>query len=285
MLLLGLTGSLATGKSTVSTILSQPPYSLPVIDADLLARQVVEPGTRAYNLILQHFHPTTPDLLLPASPTTTTSTSTSPKAKPPRENPKPRRPLNRAALGRRIFGSHPSRIRDRNLLNSIIHPRVRLAICQQLLYYFLLGHWAVLLDIPLLYDSGLDIFTPVILMVAASPAVQMQRLRARDTHLSEEEAGDRVASQGDVEGKVRRTKARGVGRGFVVWNDGGREELGAEVRKVMGEVEGRGRRRGVWRWVFWVCWPMAVGWGVWEVWRGWRGRREWVRREAGGKEE
>jgi dephospho-CoA kinase len=52
MLLIGLTGSIATGKSTVSKILSQPPYSLPIIDADLLARKVVEPGSDPLNLDL-----------------------------------------------------------------------------------------------------------------------------------------------------------------------------------------------------------------------------------------
>src|ERR1700761_731224 len=65
MLLLGLTGSIATGKSTVSQILSSPPHNLPIIDADVLARQVVEPGTAGYRAIVSYFGPKTPDLLLP----------------------------------------------------------------------------------------------------------------------------------------------------------------------------------------------------------------------------
>ncbi|KAI4171616.1 MAG: hypothetical protein LQ343_004094 [Gyalolechia ehrenbergii] len=279
MLLLALTGSLATGKSTVSTLLSQPPYSLPIIDADLLARRVVEPGTRGYKQILKHFSATTPDLLLPPeSPSTDTPTSNN-ASLPHQKNKKAERgrPLNRPALGRRIFGSTPSRIRARKTLNSIIHPLVRLEIAKSILYHFLLGHWAIVLDIPLLYDSGLDIFCPVVLMIAASPEIQLSRLRARDPHLSEKEARDRVASQSAVGGKVARTEARGVGRGFVVWNDGTREELAGEVGRVMREVE-RGRR-GVWRWVFWVGWPVAVVWGMWEVWRGWSGRREWEKGE------
>ncbi|KAI7390004.1 hypothetical protein KC332_g14099, partial [Hortaea werneckii] len=52
MLLLGLTGSIATGKSTVSQILSSSPYNLPIVDADKVARQVVEPGTAGYNQIV-----------------------------------------------------------------------------------------------------------------------------------------------------------------------------------------------------------------------------------------
>ncbi|KAI4131368.1 MAG: hypothetical protein LQ338_001253 [Usnochroma carphineum] len=267
MLLLALTGSLATGKSTVSTILSSPPHSLPIIDADVLARKVVEPGTRGYDRIVAHFGPTTPDLLL-SSPTSTDTTN---HDAPPQE----KRPLNRAALGRRVFGSTPSRIHDRKILNSIVHPAVRYEILKSILWHYITNStWAIVLDIPLLYDSGLDIFTPVILMVACSPSTQLSRLRARDAHLSEVEARDRIASQGGVEAKVRRTEARGEGRGYVVWNDGTVEELQAEVGRVMREVE-RGRKEGWWRFVSWLCWPVGVGWGLWEVWRGWRERRRW----------
>ncbi|KAL8808643.1 MAG: hypothetical protein Q9200_004172, partial [Gallowayella weberi] len=169
MLLLALTGSLATGKSTVSTLLSQPPYNLPIIDADLLARKVVEPGTPGYRKILKHFGPTTPDLLLPAS---ANSGEDDKKPAKHQHDERKNRPINRAALGRRIFGSSDSRKKDRKTLNSIIHPAVRRAMAFSILTHFLQGHWAVILDVPLLYDSALDIFTPVILMIAASPAIQ-----------------------------------------------------------------------------------------------------------------
>ncbi|KAL8998612.1 MAG: hypothetical protein Q9169_002363 [Polycauliona sp. 2 TL-2023] len=264
MLLLALTGSLATGKSTVSTLLSQPPHNLPIIDADILARQVVEPDTPGYKKILTHFQTTTPDLLLPPS------------------SERKSRPLNRAALGRRVFGSTPSRQRDRKILNSIVHPAVRWAMARSILYYYLRGHWAVVLDIPLLYDSRLDIFAPVVMMVAASPEIQMQRLRIRDPHLSEDEARDRVSSQGGVEEKVARTEARGGGRGYVVWNDGSREDLERRVGEVVREVERR--RKGVWRWIFLMLWPLAVAWAGWEVGRGWWGRRRWEV-EVKGKQE
>lgn len=229
MLLLALTGSLATGKSTVSTILSSPPHSLPVIDADVLARKVVEPGTRAYNRVVAHFGPTTPDLLLPPEPSSSTTNNEGDN-----KGKKQLRPLNRPALGRRVFGTSTSRIHDRSTLNSIIHPAVRLEMLKAIIYHYILGSWAVVLDIPLLYDSGLDIFAPVIIMVAASSSVQLSRLRSRDPHLSESEAKDRVASQGDVSSKVARTEARGKGRGYVVWNDRTKEELRERVGEVMG---------------------------------------------------
>lgn len=99
----------------------------------------------------------------------------------------------------------------------------------------------------------------------------MRRLRERDRGLTEEEARDRVLSQGTVAEKVGRVEGRGRGRGVVVWNDGGREELEGEVGRVMSEVE-RGRR-GWWRWWLWGSPVVAVVVGLWEVWRGWGAKR------------
>lgn len=145
----------------------------------------------------------------------------------------------------------------------------------EVLGYFLRGYWAVVLDIPLLYESGLDIFVSVVLMVAvSSPEVQMRRLRDRDRGLSAQEAEDRVGSQTGVEEKVGRTKARGQGRGKVLVNDGDKEDLEREVRRVVGEVREEG---GGWAWGWWLMGsPLGVvGVSGWEVWNGWRARRKW----------
>ena len=117
MLLLGLTGSIATGKSTVSALLHSEPYNLPIIDADVLARKVVEPGTSGYNAIVSYFGSTTPDLLLPSSDPLSGNSEMGPTGKG--------RPLNRPALGRRVFGDSEERTRDRKVLNQIVHPAVR----------------------------------------------------------------------------------------------------------------------------------------------------------------
>ncbi len=152
-----------------------------------------------------------------------------------------------------------------------------------ILHYFVRGHWAVVLDIPLLYESGLDIFVSVVIMVAVSDAeVQMRRLRERDQGLSAEEAGERVGSQMGVGEKVARTRMRGGGRGKVVWNDGDRGQLEGEVGRVMGEVRGEAGG-GAWGW-----WLVGSPWGVvgvagWEVWRGWRARRRWEEGEREGE--
>ncbi|MCJ1401809.1 hypothetical protein MMC11_005026 [Xylographa trunciseda] len=282
MLLIGLTGSIATGKSTVSALLSQPPYSLPIIDADVIARQVVEPGTRAYHQILAHFAATTPDLLLPASnDTSSTPTASHGSSHAPRSR---GRPLNRPALGRRVFGRTPSRQRDRAVLNSIVHPAVRRAMALAVLKAYLAGRWAVVLDVPLLFESGLDVYCGVVVVVGVKDAhVQMQRLRARDPHLSEKEAGERVHSQGDVEGKVGRARERGAGWGEVVWNDGGREELRGEVARVMRRVKGGSPRW--WGWVLLGAPWLAVGVGAWCMIKGWWARRRWERKDRGKEKE
>lgn len=253
MLLLGLTGSIATGKSTVSSILSQPPYNLPIIDADALARKVVEPGTAAYKKIVAYFGSSTPDLLL---------------------NDSKGAPLNRPALGRRVFGISEEKRKDRAVLNSIIHPAVRLEMYKQLLYYYVTGCWAVILDVPLLFESGLDKLCGTVLVVAVlDPAVQIKRLRERDSHLTAEDAENRVKSQGDIREKARRCEARGPGAGVVVWNDGGKEDLKKEIDRVMKEVSRSSPRW--WSWLLLLCPPLAGLAGMWSYYRGRAMNRRW----------
>jgi dephospho-CoA kinase len=251
MLLIGLTGSIATGKSTVSSILTQPPYSLPIIDADLIARKVVEPGTRGYQRIVSHFAATTPDLLLSLSPGDDASKGA---------------PLNRPALGRRVFGDSEERKKDRAVLNSIVHPEVRKEMYRQLLWCYLKGNWAAVLDVPLLFESGLDKLCGTVLVVAVGdPEIQMKRLMDRDSHLTREDAENRVKSQGDVRDKAKRCEARGVGAGVVVWNDESKEELQEKLAKVMREVSSNSPRW--WAWLLLLCPPFAGMAGLWTYYR------------------
>jgi dephospho-CoA kinase len=129
MLLLGLTGSIATGKSTVSQILRSAPHNLPIIDADVLARKVVEPGTAGYQAIVKYFAPTTPDLLLPKDDPLCKGREDGPDGKG--------RPLNRPALGRAVFGSDPDTVKARNVLNGIVHPAVRSAMFKAVVCLFM----------------------------------------------------------------------------------------------------------------------------------------------------
>ncbi|KAJ9417462.1 dephospho-CoA kinase [Fusarium oxysporum] len=237
MLLIGLTGSIATGKTTVSSMLSSQPYNLPIIDADILARKVVEPGTRGYEAIM------------------------------PEDGPDGKgRPLNRPALGRRVFGDSEERKKDRAVLNRIVHPAVRWEMFKSVVGCYFRGHWAVVLDIPLLFESGLDRFCGVTAVVAVhDPAVQMQRLRARDPHLSAEDAENRVRSQTDVREKARRCEERGEGKGIVLWNDGSREELKGQLDKAIKDL--RKASPDWWSWLLLGCPPLAVAVATWRFWQ------------------
>lgn len=262
MLLIGLTGSIATGKSTVSSLLSAAPYSLPIIDADILARKVVEPGTPGYKAVVDYFGPSTPDLLV--SPEECGDGYTG------------ERPLNRPALGRRVFGDSEERRKDRGVLNKIIHPAVRWEVYKSLIYYYLRGYWAVVLDVPLLFESGMDAICGTVIVVGVSdPAVQMQRLQARDSHLSEEDAENRVRSQGDVKGKVERAEFRGTAnaRGVIVWNDGDKEQLVNEVRRAINTI--RATSPSWWAWTLLLAPPLGVGAAVWNLAVNYAGKRSW----------
>lgn len=276
MRLIGLTGSIATGKSTCSLTLAAPPYSLPIIDADLLARKAVEPGSWGYNRIVSTFGPSTPDLLLPASDPLCEGREDGPSGKG--------RPLNRPALGRRVFGNSDERTADRKKLNAIIHPIVRFYMVRELLYYYLKGHWAVVLDIPLLFESGLDTFCSTVVVVAVSdPKIQMQRLRDRDPHLTAEDAENRVRSQTDVREKAKRAEMRDAGtengsRGYVLYNDGSKEELKVQIAEVMGKI--RGHSPKWWGWLLLLCPPLMGSVAAWEVWVNWLMKRK-AERERG----
>ena len=126
------------------------------------------------------------------------------------------------------------------MLNGIVHPAVRKEMYRQMLWAYLRGSWAVVLDVPLLFESGWERYCGTILVVGVSdPAIQIKRLRERDAHLTEEDARNRVISQGDIREKAKRAERRGPGRGVVVWNDGDKAQLLREVDRVMQEVRKR----------------------------------------------
>lgn len=189
MRIIGLTGGIGTGKSSVSRIL-QNEYGIPIIDADCLARRVVEPGTAGLQEILAYFGPSTPGLVDANGN------------------------LDRAVLGRRVFGNEV----DRKKLNSIIHPRVRWAIFYAVISYYIRGYDLVILDVPLLFESKLDRFCSSTVVVACEKSTQRRRLLERDAHLSEQDADARIAAQMPLQEKCQRANC-------VIWNEGSMQEL------------------------------------------------------------
>ena len=160
-MIIGLTGSIASGKSTVAKMLEG--YNLPIVDADLVARQVVEPGTETLKKIANAFGP---DVI------------------------KEDGTMNREKVGSIIF-HEPS---QRKVLNDIIHPAIRAEMLRQRDEYIADGADHVVMDIPLLFESKLQHFVDKILVVSVTEEIQLARLMARN-QLDEKEARARISSQ------------------------------------------------------------------------------------------
>ncbi|EPX71982.1 dephospho-CoA kinase [Schizosaccharomyces octosporus yFS286] len=169
MYIIGLTGSIATGKTTVSKQFHEK-YHVPVIDADILARKVVEPGTSCLRQIRKEFGQ---EVILPDGN------------------------LNRPELGKIIFET-PSK---RKLLNSIVHPAVRKAMLKDLFYYYITGHGMVILDVPLLFEAKMHSICWKTICVASSIETQKRRLLKRNPEYSSEDADRRIQSQTPIQEK------------------------------------------------------------------------------------
>lgn len=160
-MIIGLTGSIASGKSTVAKMLEK--YRFPIVDADQVARLVVEPGEPALTEIVAAFGE---EILLEDGS------------------------LNRKKLGNLIFHD-PSK---RAILNGIIHPAIRKEMLRQRDEWLNNGAEVVIMDIPLLFESKLQHFVEKILAVSLSEEKQLERLMERN-QLNEEEARARISSQ------------------------------------------------------------------------------------------
>ena len=176
---IGLTGGIASGKSTVAAYLRE--LGATVIDADVLAKEVLAPGTPGLEAVVRAFGP---EYLDEAGA------------------------LRRGRLGALVFADAVARGR----LNAIVHPLVRARMAEEAERAQGSGETAVVLDVPLLFESGLEATVDETWLVAVPPDVQVARLRARNGY-GEEEARARLASQMPLEDKIRRADV-------VIWNDG-----------------------------------------------------------------
>ncbi|MFD2211129.1 dephospho-CoA kinase [Virgibacillus halophilus] len=170
---IGLTGGIATGKSTVSNMFKD--LGIPVIDADVLAREAVAYGEPAYAEIIATFG----EAILKSDKT-----------------------INRKALGEIIFTDPEKRER----LNKIVHPAVRQKMVKQRDAYVAKGAAAVVLDIPLLFEGKLMSFVDQTLVVFVKESLQLERLISRDGS-SEADALNRIQAQIPIEEKVKMADA------------------------------------------------------------------------------
>jgi dephospho-CoA kinase len=204
-LLVALTGGIATGKSTVSSMFRT--LGCPIIDADLLAREVVEPGEPALADIAREFGP---GVLGPDGR------------------------LDRQAMATVVFSDADRRRR----LEAITHPRIRERLTARLNELAQRGFdGVVIFDAAVIIESGGYKQMDRLVVVTADEAAQLARLRARDG-LDEAEALRRIRSQMPLAEKAKLAD-------HVIDNSGDRAATEAQVRRVHAALvaEHRGRPR------------------------------------------
>ncbi|HEY8483220.1 MAG TPA: dephospho-CoA kinase [Longimicrobiales bacterium] len=167
MLRVGLTGNIASGKSTVAEVWRR--LGARVIDADELARRAVEPGTPGLERVVREFGPEVLD---------------------------ERGRLDRAALRRIVFRDPEARRR----LEAIVHPEVRRLRAEEEARARAEGVRILVHDIPLLFELGMEKEFDVVVLVDARPELRLERL-VRERGLSEEEARRMIEAQMPSEAK------------------------------------------------------------------------------------
>ena len=196
MKLIGLTGGIASGKSTVAKILKR--LGAAVVDADALAREVVEPGRDAWKDIVQAFGA---------------------------EVLQPDRTLDRQKL-RAIIFNNPS---ARKQLETIIHPRVRALAEERIQQHAAAGYEIVVYEVPLLFEGNLHEWLRPVVLVACDLDVQKRRLQERDG-LSDETSQKHIDAQMSLAEKRRLAD-------YVIENDGSFEDLEREVQTVLNKIK------------------------------------------------
>lgn len=164
----GLTGGIATGKSTVSSLLRDK-HKLPIIDADVIAREVVVPGTPAYRKIVKLFGEEVEEevdaegtIRGAAKGLTDPLTLGTPKKKLKKNTILlSDGTIDRKKLGSIIFNDAAKR----RQLNSIVHPAVRWAMLRELAKHWLKGERLLIMDVPLLIEGGLWRFVGKVIVV------------------------------------------------------------------------------------------------------------------------
>lgn len=166
--IIGLTGGIASGKSTVSNMLKKRGFT--IVDADVAARAVVERGEKAYEQVVVSFGR---DILLSDGS------------------------IDRAKLGSIIFHDE----KERNKLNQIVHPAVRIRMDEWKKEAIAAGKQTIIYDIPLLFESKLTHLVEKTILVFVNEETQLQRLMKRNK-LTESEAMARIQSQISLKEKI-----------------------------------------------------------------------------------
>ena len=197
MLLVGLTGGIGSGKSTVARMLEE--RGAVVFDADLLAREAVEPGTPGHTAVIERFGA---DVLAPGGE------------------------LDREALASIVFAD-PSARRD---LEQIVHPEVRRLFAEGSEAYHDTER-IVVFSAPLLVESGMHTAFEILVVVSATVATQIERLM-RQRGMSEASIRARIDAQAPLEDKAAVAD-------FLVDNGGTLAELESQVERLWHDLSAR----------------------------------------------
>lgn len=187
-MVIGLTGGIASGKSTVAGMFAD--LGAVIIDADKIARDVVDPGQEGLHSIVQHFGEEVLD----------------------QEG-----RLDRKKMGELVFSNEEAR----KMLNSLLHPLIRSRMEQEKQKALLLHPPLIILDIPLLYESNWQKRLEKVIVVYVPEPLQVQRLMNRN-HLTLEEATQRIKAQMPIEEKKQRAD-------FLIDNSGTTEKTKEQV--------------------------------------------------------
>jgi dephospho-CoA kinase len=217
---IGLTGGIASGKSTVGALLSRR-FGLPVLDADLYAREALAPGTAASDAVLARYGAAVQAAGSEPAPGDVTGAARGAGQGEPAGP-----AIDRAALGQIVFADAA----ERQWLEQLIHPLVRRRFAKELAR--LAEAPVLVLMIPLLFEAGLQDLCNEVWVVDCEPEQQLNRLMARDG-LNADTAHQRLAAQWPL---ARKRALADV----VISNDGGREQLLTEVRRALGRDAGDG---------------------------------------------
>lgn len=194
----GLTGSTGAGKGEVARLMATR-SGFCIVDADVIARKVVEVGEPTLAALVEHF---SNDILNEDGS------------------------LNRRRLAAVVFASPEQTA----VLNAIVHPAVIAEIRRQLKQAVTDGKRAVVIDAPLLFQSGLDAICDCTIGVVATPELRLERICARDG-LTEQEAQRRMQSQPSDDFYIDRVT-------YVLSNLGDRDTLSRAVQTICEEIEG-----------------------------------------------
>lgn len=192
---LGLTGGIASGKSTADDFFKKE--NIPIIDSDLIVHQIMEVGQNGYNAVVAYFGTN----ILNDDQT-----------------------INRRQLGEIVF-SDKAKLKK---LNELTHPLVHQEIKLQMEQYSLEKEKLVVIDVPLLFESGFESLCDGVLVISISPELQIKRLMKRN-NFTKKEALARIDNQMPLSEKEKRAT-------YVVANIGKISDLEEKLSDLLQEI-------------------------------------------------